>query len=270
MKKSALLFAAVLVLLTSCKNDGDGQLVGVKDRPDFLDLMPYGMVYVPAGHYLMGAGDQDVPFAFTHQSKNVTISAFYMDETEITNNEYRQFVYWVRDSIAHTLLGEAEIEEEEEHGGHFVKYERGENEGELVEPKLINWKEDIDWDSENEEVQAALSPLFLVANSRFYHYSPVMLNISMLNYEYWWCDYRNYVDPEDPEKYGASYKEMDKESDYSGLFASRPSSYNKNRERFMQHEIVNIYPDTLCWVHDFAYSFTSASGSRTSELIMSA
>ena len=83
MKRSALLLAAVLVLLTSCKNDGDGQLVGVKDRPDFLDLMPYGMVYVPAGHYLMGAGDQDVPFAFTHQSKNVTISAFYMDETEI-------------------------------------------------------------------------------------------------------------------------------------------------------------------------------------------
>lgn len=55
MKKSALLFAALVILLTSCKNDGDGQLVGVKDRPDFLDLMPYGMVYVPAGHYLMGS-----------------------------------------------------------------------------------------------------------------------------------------------------------------------------------------------------------------------
>ena len=152
MKKSALLFAAVVILLTSCKNDGDGQLVGVKDRPDFLDLMPYGMVYVPAGHYLMGAGDQDVPFAFTHQSKNVTVSAFYMDETEITNNEYRQFVYWVRDSIAHYLLGNAEIEEAEEKGGHFVKYESGENEGEFVEPRIINWKEKIDWNSENEEV----------------------------------------------------------------------------------------------------------------------
>ena len=28
-----------------------------------------------------------------------------MDETEITNNEYRQFVFWVRDSIAHVILG---------------------------------------------------------------------------------------------------------------------------------------------------------------------
>ena len=261
MKKSALLFAAVVILLTSCKNDGDGQLVGVKDRPDFLDLMPYGMVYVPAGHYLMGAGDQDVPFAFTHQSKNVTVSAFYMDETEITNNEYRQCVYWVRDSIAHYLLGNAEIEEAEEKGGHFVKYESGENEGEFVEPRIINWKEKIDWNSENEEVQAALSPMFLVANSRFYHYTPKMLNISMLNYEYWWCDYRNFIDPTvegtpNNPNYGASYKEMDQEgNDYGGLFASRPSSYNKSRERFMKSEVVNIYPDTLCWVHDFTYSY---------------
>jgi formylglycine-generating enzyme required for sulfatase activity len=34
------------------------------------------------------------------RAKVVTISAFYMDQTEISNNEYRQFVEWVRDSIA--------------------------------------------------------------------------------------------------------------------------------------------------------------------------
>ena len=28
----------------------------------------------------------------------VSVKAFYMDETEITNGEYRQFVNWVRDS----------------------------------------------------------------------------------------------------------------------------------------------------------------------------
>ena len=31
--------------------------------------------------------------------RTVTVRAFYMDETEITNSEYRQFVNWVRDSI---------------------------------------------------------------------------------------------------------------------------------------------------------------------------
>ena len=34
-----------------------------------------------------------------------------MDETEITNDEYRQFVNWVRDSIARTILGDIRPEE---------------------------------------------------------------------------------------------------------------------------------------------------------------
>ena len=144
MKRVIILIAAILVVFVSCQNGGDGQLVGVKDRPEFLDLEPFGMVYIPAGHFLMGGGDQDVPFALTQQSKNVTVAAFWMDETEITNNEYRQFVYWVRDSIAHVLLGDAEITDEEKYG-HYQKYTKGENEGEIIEPKLINWKEEIKW-----------------------------------------------------------------------------------------------------------------------------
>ena len=221
MKRVIILLAAAFVLMVSCKNGGDGQLVGVKDRPDFLDLEPYGMVYVPTGHYVMGGGDQDVPFALTQQSKNVTVAAFWMDETEITNNEYRQFVYWVRDSIAHTLLGDAEITDEEKFG-HYLKYDRGENEGEIIEPKLINWKEKIPWDSENEEVQAALSPLFKKVNTRYYHYGANQINSSMLNYEYWWIDYRNYRDPKNPDNFGASYKEFDKEGDdLGGLYANR-------------------------------------------------
>ena len=30
---------------------------------------------------------------------------FWMDATEITNNEYRQFVFWVRDSVAARKMG---------------------------------------------------------------------------------------------------------------------------------------------------------------------
>ena len=46
-----------------------------------------------------------------NNSKTVSIGAFYMDQTEITNNEYRQFVFWVKDSIARRILG-AEFPEE--------------------------------------------------------------------------------------------------------------------------------------------------------------
>ena len=48
---------------------------------------PYGMLYIPMGSYNMGPSDQDVPYALTTQAKTVSVQAFYMDETEITNNE---------------------------------------------------------------------------------------------------------------------------------------------------------------------------------------
>ena len=54
----------------------------------------------------MGANDGDVPYAHTTPKKLVTMHSFYIDQTEITNSEYRQFVHWVRDSLARTLLAE--------------------------------------------------------------------------------------------------------------------------------------------------------------------
>ena len=48
----------------------------------------------------MGENDGDVPFLHQTRPRTVSIQAFYMDQTEISNNEYRQFVNWVRDSIA--------------------------------------------------------------------------------------------------------------------------------------------------------------------------
>ena len=53
----------------------------------------------------MGPSDEDVNYAYTARNKQVSINGFWMDATEITNNEYRQFVHWVRDSIAAKLMG---------------------------------------------------------------------------------------------------------------------------------------------------------------------
>ena len=39
-----------------------------------------------------------------HLQRTVTVASFYMDETEITNSEYRQFVEWVRDSTRKNKL----------------------------------------------------------------------------------------------------------------------------------------------------------------------
>lgn len=251
----------VLALFASCKNTGNGELTGVQNRPVYYSETPYGMLYIPMGGYNMGTGDQDVPYANVHGAKTVTVRPFYMDETEITNNEYRQFVDWVRDSIAHTLLGKALDEAENEH---FLKYEDGENQGEVINPNFINWAEEIDWNSDNEDYRNALAPLFTrITDDRYYHYRMTDWNTKIFDYEYWWVDLANHkgkIEDYDGERdgIGGSYKEMDasdKNTRFKGLYSNRPTGYNKGKKAFIRHEIVNIYPDTLAWIHDFTYSF---------------
>jgi formylglycine-generating enzyme len=116
MKKLLLILPIAAATLASCGDKGRGNLIGVQDRQEWYQEDPFGMLFIPMGSYQMGPSDQDAPYALTAQSKTVSVQAFYMDITEITNNEYRQFVYWVRDSMAHRLLGEDHILEEGEYG----------------------------------------------------------------------------------------------------------------------------------------------------------
>src|SRR5437879_4477973 len=105
MKQIYLLITVLAgsVMLSSCGHGGGdrGEVTGVAQR-SFRAEVPYGMVYIPAGSFLMGQTDQDVTFAQIAQTKQVTVNAFFMDETEVSNSKYRKFVNWVRDSIAIT------------------------------------------------------------------------------------------------------------------------------------------------------------------------
>ncbi len=110
---SALFILAVTLFAAGCGKAGrspqrvlpnDGQLHGVAPGSKYNLTKPPGMVYVPPGTFHMGPSDEDVNFAYTARNKQVSINGFWMDATEITNNEYRQFVNWVSDSIAATLM----------------------------------------------------------------------------------------------------------------------------------------------------------------------
>lgn len=95
--KLRVVLAATVLLAGSaaCRRSSgiDGELMGVPDREGWTQYVPYGMVVVPSGTFHMGQSDEDVPATQINFNKQVTIGGFYMDDTEITNNEYRQFVY---------------------------------------------------------------------------------------------------------------------------------------------------------------------------------
>ncbi len=113
MKRQALFFLGfvVVVLLSSCGREQSGELIGVQDRPSWQGINPFGMVYIPSGTLTIGQSDQDIFSTHTQRPKSISISGFFMDDTEVTNNEYRQYVHWVRDSVAHTILGDIEEDE---------------------------------------------------------------------------------------------------------------------------------------------------------------
>ena len=93
MKRNSLNLLSVITILSAllagCTGGYNGQLLGVQDRPGWNSVIPYGMVYIPSGTLHIGPSDQDVNFSLIQRSKSISIQGFYMDETEITNNEYR-------------------------------------------------------------------------------------------------------------------------------------------------------------------------------------
>ena len=63
-----------------------------------------GLVLIEGGTFVMGATQDPTIFTKNNTPVRITVRSFYMDQTEISNNEYRQFVHWVRDSIAREKL----------------------------------------------------------------------------------------------------------------------------------------------------------------------
>jgi gliding motility-associated lipoprotein GldK len=239
MKKIVLFFSIVL-LFSSCKNSGNGELIGVQGRDGFYQATPYGMLFIPAGSYQMGPSDQDVPYSMTAQQKTVTVQAFYMDETEITNNEYRQFVYWVRDSIARELLGSVAPED--------WWVEEDEN-GEPLEPHRLKWDTRLNWGDFEQEEREALLPMMMPEHERFFRRKEI--DTRKLNFVYLWIDYQAAARKEWTPEATAVQDAADHDL---GSLSNRPQGV-KDRSVFLKKDILNVYPDTLAWVHDFTYSF---------------
>lgn len=232
-KKNLVGFVALVAMAMSfgACSSGQGELIGVQDREEWYQEDPFGMLFIPHGAYNMGESDQDVPYTQMNATRTVSVQAFYMDETEITNNEYRQFVNWVRDSIAHTLLGQAQ--NPEELGEHFISDRDGNviDYGNQMPYNLINWREEIRWDEEPTMLvlEDPNYGIFLPEHERYYRVKQI--DTRKLNFEYYWINFRD-----------------------AAKRSNRPQG-QIDRSQFIEKRIDNIFPDTLAWVHDFSYSF---------------
>ena len=128
-----------------------------------------------------------------------------MDATEITNNEYRQFTNWVRDSIAAKQMG-------------FIKAGTDGTE-------VIDWKKakTIKWG--DKAVMEKVDAMILTPDNRIFNKKEI-----------------------DPTKLVFHSETFD-------FKEAAKSPKGTQRSKFIVKKDLQIYPDTLCWVRDFAYSY---------------
>ena len=118
--------------MTACMGTGmsanatGGEVTGVR-RTAFSEPVPFGMVPVKKGSLKIGLEGNDSLWGTDFPVREISVDGFWMDEMEVSNAKYRQFVNWVRDSIIRERLADPayggdetyKIEEDKE-GNHIT------------------------------------------------------------------------------------------------------------------------------------------------------
>ncbi|MDX1469859.1 MAG: gliding motility lipoprotein GldK [Flavobacteriaceae bacterium] len=244
--KKFILLTACLALLASCNSGDRGELVGVKGN-NWHPEKPYGMTLVPGGAFIMGKSDDDLAQVQDAPTKTVTVRAFYMDETEITNAEYRQFVYWVRDSILRTKLAilADEIGMTPDDGGIGEYAFKGADTSNMTvyeKYMMDNYSGLGPTGYEGYKLNKDVDLIFDTAEYPDEYYAEVM-DTMYLSMEESYNGQRTW----DVSKFEYQYKYMDIEK--------AAKNRNLSRKDVIVNETVKVYPDTTAWIRDFSYSY---------------
>lgn len=217
--------------------------------------MPYNiarakdnMVLIPGGNIELGAGF-DPLWGDSIPRRTVAVSPFWMDETEVTNRQYREFVYWVRDSIIRERLSDPAYG-----GDPSYRVLTRENGVDAVGSRL-NWNKKIPWKNPTDREISAIAS---VVSGDPETIGVAGLNTAALNYTYDWFDTKSYY---------SALVEL-KKNNVGSITISKDTAYvarngdvvretltrvsNGNPIDFTNTYIVNIYPDVYAWMTDFA------------------
>ena len=239
--KKIVIISLALAFVTSCGSKDKGELVGVKGKK-WHPEKPYGMTLIPGGAFVMGKSDDDLTGIQDAPTKTVSVRSFYMDETEITNSEYRQFVFWVRDSVLRFKLAEmAELEgktpDDEGIGEYAYLFSEEEEDLTPYQKYMLDTYGD-----EQRQINRDIDLIFDPDDYPDELYAEVMDNM-YLPFEESYNGRRTW----DVSQFEFEYSYMDIQR------AARDK--NISRSDVIKTEVVKVYPDTTVWIRDFEYSY---------------
>ena len=254
--------AAAILGAASCASGSrsamGGEVTGVGGTA-WAEPTPYGMVLVDRGSVQMGPQKADSAWNIAANPRGITVDAFWMDETEITNAKYKQFVFWVRDSIIRERLADPA------YGGNEDFKIEEDREGNPVTPHL-NWNKAIPWRNPNEDEQRAIESV--------YRTNPITgareLDGTQLNYRYEVYNHteaakrRNRLDPARreyntdlpvPTDVPVISKDTAWITDDGEIMRETITRGLTGDFDFLNTYIVNVYPDTTAWINDFENAY---------------
>jgi gliding motility-associated lipoprotein GldK len=196
------------------------------------------MVFIPGGAYYMGASDEQIDKSQVNFKKVVSVQSFWMDRTEVTNEQYRKFVNYVADSMKYLVL-----------------YTTSKNltQSDPEDTLHVNWK---NINQINKSLPKALAEFQKYRSNKNTPSIPASAKlINDLN-PLWVPDVNRKRPNEfaiDPKKLVYRYNIIDYKK------AARESNSSNGLDLDLGNYIipveVKVAPDTLVWNRDFSYSY---------------
>ena len=246
------------LILTACMGSQSsamatgGEVTGSRGQ-NVSEPVPFGMVAVHKGSLKVGL-ENDTLWGMEIPTRSISVDGFWMDEHEVSNSKYRQFVNWVRDSIIRERLADPA------YGGDETYKIEEDKEGNPITPHL-NWSKPIPR-KPNEDEERAIESVYVI--------HPIdgtkMLDVKQLNYRYEIYDYAAAAQ----RRFRLNPEERDLNTDHAvseeKVMISKDTAWVDDEGKiirqtltrelsgpwdFLNTYIVNVYPDTTCWVNDF-------------------
>jgi len=104
-KHTAFLAILSIFILASCSReqststgwDYNNRKQGGFEKMDKAEQIPGpGLMFVEGGRLTMGRVEEDVMYDWNNISKTVTVSSFYIDQTEVRNMDYVEYLHWLK------------------------------------------------------------------------------------------------------------------------------------------------------------------------------